>query len=538
MKLKNTKKYRLEMALGIFIILGLALTPFANSVTQVITSDSNNNVTFITNSNGGLWEATGSNIQLAINDCDNVTGSKVTLAPGVTYTTSSSIDTWYNMTLDLNGGTIAPNGDFNVTNVYISSKLMNGRIDTSGVGGYSSNAVVIVPALGSGGGEPTWRFSYASCEVSTGIYNLDLISTGQNGVGVNMSISGGNSHIYFVDASNVYTKQFNIGFYLGCTTGGGLNGNKFSDLYSWDEKYGIFINDGGTSEISGNSFVDCQFQPYDSTNIYAIYINGGNGNIFSNVVVWDWGSKGDSSYCINIASGNGNVIYSSQGVTTSTVNDGGIDTAIFDDDMLFNKYVFVDVASGCGVIKGTSEGAGFKIESDGGDILLAYGSDISVSCFEGCDYSEHNQLKVYGRMASGNREDISLAWGTSSADGYIDTSSGGGNIIMTPDGGYVNITGTLNVSTKIECAGGVDPPYVLFDRENKLSIIERLNREVDKDKEYRYGGQALYYDADLDNMFIMNPKTGDTREFVWKSDFDLLEQRIEKLEEMMQLLIG
>jgi len=38
-------------------------------------------------------------------------------------------------------------------------------------------------------------------------------------------------------------------------------------------------------------------------------------------------------------------------------------------------------------------------------------------------------------------------------------------------------------------------------------------------------------------MVLINPKSGDTREFVWKSDYDALEQRVERLEELIENLI-
>ena len=50
------------------ILFILILASSVSSLTRTITDSSDNNVTFIRNSNGNMWEATGANIQVAIND--------------------------------------------------------------------------------------------------------------------------------------------------------------------------------------------------------------------------------------------------------------------------------------------------------------------------------------------------------------------------------------------------------------------------------------------------------------------------------------
>lgn len=104
--------------------------------------------------------------------------------------------------------------------------------------------------------------------------------------------------------------------------------------------------------------------------------------------------------------------------------------------------------------------------------------------------------------------------------------------------GDINSTGNINCSGKITAGGGVDPPYVLYNRENLISILTRINKEIPPNNFNKWGGQVMYYDADIDNMCILNPDSGNVREFVWKSDYDALEDRVDILEMQMQQLMN
>lgn len=340
---------------------------------------------------------------------------------------------------------------------------------------------------------------------------------------------------------DIETKQFDKAFHLSTLVdGGGLNGNRFGNLKGFDDNYFIYIEDTGTSEITGNTFRGIQFQPKDGTNTHVIYINDGDGNIFTGVIIWDWAGDGDTAYSVNITSGSdGNMIQGTYGLSLAALDDAGANTVFIEDDaQLFpslygSENVKIYNASDYGTILGTSDGLGLKIECNNGKTYISYESGSQVSFYESADNGEHNAVEIWGN--GGTLENINFKW---DVDGIIDTSVGGGNISLTPDGGQVNITGDLNVSGKIGCVGGVDPPYVLFNKETILDVITRINDEVPKYDDQKWDGQAIFYDGEEDNMFLYNPNSGDTREFVWKSDFDVLEQRITELEAMMEILMN
>lgn len=120
----------------------------------------------------------------------------------------------------------------------------------------------------------------------------------------------------------------------------------------------------------------------------------------------------------------------------------------------------------------------------------------------------------------------------------IINSSGYVGINNTNPAYEFDVTGDIHCTGKLTSDGGNDPPYILFNKENLFDIINRINKEVPQDKDYKWDGQAIFYDGIEDNMFLLNPESGEIREFVWKSDYDILELRIEQLEIQMQELLG
>ncbi|MEA1925187.1 MAG: hypothetical protein U9M95_04895 [Candidatus Altiarchaeota archaeon] len=95
------------------------------------------------------------------------------------------------------------------------------------------------------------------------------------------------------------------------------------------------------------------------------------------------------------------------------------------------------------------------------------------------------------------------------------------------------VEGDIHCTGKLTSDGGNDPPYVLFNRECPESIKERIDKEIPKDEVIKYDGQAIFYDGDRDNMFLLNPKTGELREFVWREDLDNLQKEFNKLKEIV-----
>lgn len=88
---KRTKDFKAEIAIGIAFMFVLGAISVM-SVTRTITGSSDTIETYIRNSNGNYWEATGSNIQTAIYDFNSTDGHGTVTVPPGTYDLSSGIN--------------------------------------------------------------------------------------------------------------------------------------------------------------------------------------------------------------------------------------------------------------------------------------------------------------------------------------------------------------------------------------------------------------------------------------------------------------
>ena len=114
---------RLNKRLFLILVVALFLVtaPLVLSVTRTISAGYDDLSTFIVNSNGNYWEANGSYIQAAINDL-GVFGpyaggyggphGTVWLPANSTLVTNGTIVIEEHVTLDLQGSTIVPSGNF------------------------------------------------------------------------------------------------------------------------------------------------------------------------------------------------------------------------------------------------------------------------------------------------------------------------------------------------------------------------------------------------------------------------------------------
>ena len=68
-----------------------------------------------------------------------------------------------------------------------------------------------------------------------------------------------------------------------------------------------------------------------------------------------------------------------------------------------------------------------------------------------------------------------------------------------------DIGGDLTVYGKTNHLGGVDPPYVLYDRQTRQEIIDRIKREVPPAKQ---GGAALFFNKEAKRLETYIPREG------------------------------
>ena len=69
----------------------------------------------------------------------------------------------------------------------------------------------------------------------------------------------------------------------------------------------------------------------------------------------------------------------------------------------------------------------------------------------------------------------------------------------------VKIYGALDVYGKFSPEGGIDPPYLLCDKQTRQEIIEKVRKEVPPEKQ---GGAALFFNADNHQLETYVPAEG------------------------------
>jgi len=62
------------------VIVGILVSVSVGALTRTISDSSDNVMSFIRNSNGGIWEVTGANINLAINDVNETQNGTVSVS--------------------------------------------------------------------------------------------------------------------------------------------------------------------------------------------------------------------------------------------------------------------------------------------------------------------------------------------------------------------------------------------------------------------------------------------------------------------------
>jgi hypothetical protein len=70
---------------------------------------------------------------------------------------------------------------------------------------------------------------------------------------------------------------------------------------------------------------------------------------------------------------------------------------------------------------------------------------------------------------------------------------------------YAHFQCDIETSGKVESVGGYDPPYVLYDRQTRQEIIDRIKKEVHPDKQ---AGAALFFNRDTRRLETYVPSEG------------------------------
>ncbi|MCK4634448.1 MAG: hypothetical protein KAT37_01100 [Candidatus Aenigmarchaeota archaeon] len=288
-----------------FIIIAV---PLALSITRTISDTHDDIDTFIVNSNGNIWEDNGSNIQAAINDLNpelpagyagyGGTHGYVWLPGNKTFIIDSTLTIERRVTLDMRGSTIVPSGDFDVIEMRKASQLRNGIINVSSVNDFDHATITFRATDGIG-----------IKDQLTIVSDIELISDGLRGKGIYLLTEGSDTQYIVALFHDIKTREFEYGIFINHTGTGDayINGNMFSNVFGYGDKYFITLYEE-QQEVSGNYFQNVQCNCTSDTE-YIIW-NNGQGNVFDNVVAYNWDNNGGTRASYN---------FSTQGVG----NEGG-----------------------------------------------------------------------------------------------------------------------------------------------------------------------------------------------------------------------
>lgn len=221
------------------------------------------------------------------------TGGEIVLSEG-SYNLTSTITMAQNVNLRLLGNaTLIPQGDFNVVTMTKNSSIGGGKIDTSGVTGFSKAAIYL-------DGSQLFHVTDNLCRVE----GLSL-KGGDMGYAIHLFADGSNEWIAGVKISGLLINDFGDGIRIETqqpTSGFNfINGNHFHDIWINDCDYGIRILAENKVSVQGNIFIATSIEA-DSNSVNALYCEG-RGNIFSALWIWDWTQVESSSpYAIEMAS--------------------------------------------------------------------------------------------------------------------------------------------------------------------------------------------------------------------------------------------
>jgi len=283
---KNDVKTKFNAIIMVFLMILVFLAIPTHSVTRTMTNVSDNISAFITNTNGGIWNVTDDDLQLATWNLSNASGT-VWLGSDLTIDQTIVLDKY--TTLDLQGHNITIVGNNNGFEMNLGSHLKNGNIRSSQ---YTGNMIYFNGTREFG--ETYWNDSFVS------IKNMHLTNDDYNGTGIMFDCSYSNAYVSFAKITNVQTRRFEYGINMSCfwddfAQNCFCNANEITSYTDIQSRYQIYFyrNESATigqGAVSGNSFSNIQLQrkgadaqgPATLRSIYA----SGSTNYFQGII-WD-----------------------------------------------------------------------------------------------------------------------------------------------------------------------------------------------------------------------------------------------------------
>ncbi|KPL18329.1 MAG: hypothetical protein AMJ92_08540 [candidate division Zixibacteria bacterium SM23_81] len=214
---------------------------------------------------------------------------------------------------------------------------------------------------------------------------------------------------------------------------------------------------------------------------------------------------------IRLHSGGVNLVDAYEGTQNEvTINNDGADADFRVESDIDENALFVHGQDGKIGIGTTSPGEKLEVKSSSGPVTINVNSaDLTASSnvrFLGAGSSQW--LIGYSPGDGGGFRIYDYA-GTPGTRLYIEDSTGEVGIGTTNPTDELHVVGDIYCTGKLTSVGGNDPPYVLYNRETREAIIERISQEVPEDKQ---DGAVLFWNGDDLRFEVYLPARGEFRD--------------------------
>jgi len=289
-KIKLRTKFEI---IGALLFIALLVAVSAESVTRTITDSTDNSYTLIRNSNGKYWAATGDNLQIAINDLGSG-GGTVWVGSDITLTTTLKLNRSY-ITIDFESHKVTLGSDITFINVssatpVIGSTVQNVHIDP--ISTQTKDIISLYLPPNAGWANRIWSNLFENI-----IIGRSDLGGNHNYIGIHLYIDVGAYDP--MDMASFFGNTFrHITMYNPNTaillesdnTDAWGNANNFEDILVWAYVTGVEfkIDPSATGKgFSQGVFDNVKMQTADYSKDAFKNIDG-NGNHFTDCLVWDW----------------------------------------------------------------------------------------------------------------------------------------------------------------------------------------------------------------------------------------------------------
>jgi hypothetical protein len=301
---KITLRTKVEVIVLVSLFIALS-TSGVFAVTRTISSTQDSVYSLIRNTNGKVWDVSQANLQAAINDLNNASG---TVWVGSDFSTSATTIVHNMITIDLSGHRITYTGTSHCVQLRWGSRIQNGCIDMRYASIDNNDAAIYVDGIDRIGmrmEDGEGLMIYAS--QATGASHMVLVSgsTGalhiQKGSGIFLDCNSTTvpKNIYFTRWDDISTAFFKYGFRLEAWGKGAydecVNSNYFVNCFDDCSNISFYLHmntaiSHDNCGVDGNSFLNCATE--GSSGYWATYskyclYNQGQYNNFD-IMCWDW----------------------------------------------------------------------------------------------------------------------------------------------------------------------------------------------------------------------------------------------------------